>query len=257
MVRQYLTQPGPLGRKIRRAFETDDKPVFAFMNVNWHKSTNDNVMQLQSVFVPGVRHIAPFGVHFLGTMNDLGGPDFYAKANDAFRSKTTGSKRGRDDTDARVGLAWIDVAAGRFQAGGPGPGAPARAPPPLDSDRSAPAQKVPPVWPSTTARTAGSAAALRNPSCSAVTRAVESALRLCGESRVSRATAPSVLKPTGVSVMAGPRQYDRGRPSEVCATKLSTISRLTGAIRDSRDDASMAASPYSWERPLPPSDCTA
>lgn len=100
MVRQYLTQPGPLGRKIRRAFETDDKPVFAFMNVNWHKSTNDGVMQLQSVFVPGVRHIAPFQVHFLGTMNDLGGTDFYGKANDAFRSKTTASKRGRDDSDA-------------------------------------------------------------------------------------------------------------------------------------------------------------
>ena len=52
-------------------------------------------------------------------------------------------------------------------------------------------------------------------------------------------------------------QYDRGRPSEVCATKLRIISRLTGAIRDSRDADSIAAKPYSWLSPLPPCECTA
>ena len=39
--------------------------------------------------------------------------------------------------------------------------------------------------------------------------------------------------------------------------KLSTISRLTGAMRASREPTSMAATPYSWESPLPPMDCTA
>src|SRR6516162_10687527 len=62
--------------------------------------------------------------------------------------------------------------------------------PPLASLRSAPAQKVPPVCPSTTARTAGSDAASRSPWCNWLTRAIESALRLCGEFSVSRANGP-------------------------------------------------------------------
>ncbi len=65
--------------------------------------------------------------------------------------------------------------------------------PPAASDRSAPAQNVPPVWPSTTARTAGSAAAACRPSCSWVTSRADSALRLCGESSLSRATWPSTV----------------------------------------------------------------
>src|SRR4029077_16445088 len=52
-------------------------------------------------------------------------------------------------------------------------------------------------------------------------------------------------------------QYERGRPREVCATKLSTISRLTGAMRASFDAVTAAAMPYSLVSPLPPSDWTA
>ena len=57
--------------------------------------------------------------------------------------------------------------------------------------RSAPAQKVPPVCPSTTARTPDSSAASLRPWCNWWTSAVDSALRLSGESSVSRATLPS------------------------------------------------------------------
>src|SRR5262249_58802022 len=52
-------------------------------------------------------------------------------------------------------------------------------------------------------------------------------------------------------------QYERGRPSDVWATKLSTISRLTGAMRANRDAVTAAAMPYSFVNPFPPSDCTA
>src|SRR5690606_7203061 len=55
----------------------------------------------------------------------------------------------------------------------------------------------------------------------------------------------------------GGHQYDRGRPSEVCATKLRIISRLIGAIRASRELVIAAAMPYSLVNPLPPRDCTA
>ncbi len=64
--------------------------------------------------------------------------------------------------------------------------------PPPASLRSAPAQNVPPVWPSTTTRTAGSAEASRSPWCNWLTSVVESALRLCGEFSVSRANGPPV-----------------------------------------------------------------
>src|SRR5699024_11608419 len=47
-------------------------------------------------------------------------------------------------------------------------------------------------------------------------------------------------------------QYDLGRPRFYCATKLRTISRLTGAIRESREPASICTRPYSSARPLPP-----
>ena len=59
------------------------------------------------------------------------------------------------------------------------------------SARSAPAQNVPPVWPSTTARTFGSPAASRIPWCNCSTSAEDSALRLCGEFSVTWAVDPS------------------------------------------------------------------
>ncbi len=127
--------------------------------------------------------------------------------------------------------------------------APSNASPDDASERSAPAQKVPPVWPSTTARTSGFAAASPKAWCSCSTSVDDSALRFCGESRVIRAVAPS----TQYVDQCG-HQYDRGRPSEVWATKLSTISRLTGAIRDNLDMVSAEAMPYSLVRPFPPSD---
>src|SRR5262249_53150140 len=52
-------------------------------------------------------------------------------------------------------------------------------------------------------------------------------------------------------------QYERGRPSEVCATKLRTISRLTGAMRASFEAVTAAAMPYSLVNPLPPRHWTA
>lgn len=57
--------------------------------------------------------------------------------------------------------------------------------------RSAPAQNVPPVCPSSTIRTSGSATAARSPSCRPLTSSVDRALRLCGEFSVSRAARPS------------------------------------------------------------------
>jgi hypothetical protein len=48
------------------------------------------------------------------------------------------------------------------------------------------------------------------------------------------------------------RQYERGSPSEVWATKFSTISRLTGAARMRRVMNHSSDSPYSCARPLPP-----
>ena len=71
------------------------------------------------------------------------------------------------------------------------PSAASNGSPPVASERSAPAQKVPPVWPRTTARTAGSVSARRSPSCNCATSRADRALRLCGESSVSRATCPS------------------------------------------------------------------
>src|SRR6516225_9632841 len=65
-----------------------------------------------------------------------------------------------------------------------------------------------------------------------------------------------VLSALRASAHPGP-QYERGRPSEVWATKLSTISRLTGAMRANRDAAKAAAMPYSFVNPFPPNDCTA
>ena len=98
--------------------------------------------------------------------------------------------------------------------------------------RSAPAQKVPPVWPSTTARTAGSSAASRRPWCSWLTNV--GGQRVAVVRRVQRQPRDAARRRRYSTRVV--HQYDRGRPSDVCATKLSTISRLTGAMRPSRDD---------------------
>ena len=67
---------------------------------------------------------------------------------------------------------------------------------PDTSDRSAPAQNVRPAWVSTTMRTEGSAAASSRRPRSWVTSVVDSALRLCGEFSVSRATRSVTLYST-------------------------------------------------------------
>src|SRR5699024_5354207 len=52
-------------------------------------------------------------------------------------------------------------------------------------------------------------------------------------------------------------QYDLGSPRLCWATKFSTISRLTGAIRPTRTAPSRVPRPYSEASPLPPCTCTA
>jgi len=47
-------------------------------------------------------------------------------------------------------------------------------------------------------------------------------------------------------------QYEAGSPRLRVATKFSTISRLTGAVRISLVMNHRSASPYSMARPLPP-----
>src|SRR6185312_5659129 len=115
------------------------------------------------------------------------------------------------------------------------------------SDRSAPAQNVLPVCPSTTARTFGSAAASRRPWCSCSTRADDSALRLCGESRVTRAVAPSTVYSTYMSVRTG--QAQRGLRDEV-EHHLAAHRRDAGQTRDGdrRSDAVLLRQPVSAQR---------
>ncbi len=84
--------------------------------------------------------------------------------------------------------------------------------PPSPRDRSAPAQKVLPVWPSTTARTAGSAAASRKPWCSwptsvarqrvAVVRRVQRQPRDDARRRRIRRACPSVATGAGPATSA-------------------------------------------------------
>lgn len=64
--------------------------------------------------------------------------------------------------------------------------------------RSAPAEKVVPVWVRTIARTSGSLAQSVSAADSSPTRAAERALRLCGESRVRVSTARARVRATGV-----------------------------------------------------------
>src|SRR5690606_12561988 len=47
-------------------------------------------------------------------------------------------------------------------------------------------------------------------------------------------------------------QYDRGRPRECWATKFRISSRLSGAVRSSRERPDVVARPESVDMPLPP-----
>ncbi len=83
------------------------------------------------------------------------------------------------------------------------------------SFRSAPEQKTGPVWSSTITRTASSATAAASPASSSVISGVESALRLCGLSRVSVVTPWAVATRTSASgeVMPGHTSGHARRPS--------------------------------------------
>src|SRR5690606_22123945 len=75
------------------------------------------------------------------------------------------------------------------------------------SFRSAPEQNTGPVWSSTTTRTAGSAIASASPARSWVISGVDSALRLCGLSRVRVATPCAVVARTKGRSSVMPRDY--------------------------------------------------
>jgi hypothetical protein len=129
LVRNYLLSPSPVGHRIREAFLNDEKPIFAFMNVNWHKSTHDKVMQLQTVFVENTRHIAPFKMHFFGTERDLGNAAYYAEVTAIAAANNT--NRDNDDDSNNDDSAGDDNCGGRGGSGkrglgGSGKGAPAR-----------------------------------------------------------------------------------------------------------------------------------
>ena len=67
--------------------------------------------------------------------------------------------------------------------------------------RSAPEQKVEPVWVSSTARTPSSPSASSRAAASSSTSAADRALRLCGESRVRTAMPRSVCRRTSGAVV--------------------------------------------------------
>lgn len=96
VVKNYILSPSPVGKRIRQALLRDEKPIFAFMNVNWAMSSNDKVMQLQSVFVPNCFHVAPFKIHFFGTERDLGDAAYYEKVALAAGINSGGESSGDD-----------------------------------------------------------------------------------------------------------------------------------------------------------------